>query len=116
MRVFVYEFITGGGMWSTGSAPAGSLLSEGAAMAQSIGADFVDCGSDVWSMLDTRLIESGQCQVEQQNPRSEAPRGSDRLEPTLGLADHPDAALRLEQPKAGVSISNLVLRDDDRDR
>jgi len=64
MRVFVYEFVSGGGMWSTGNAPLGSLLSEGRAMAQSIVADFEDCGADVWSMLDTRLVESSKGQVE----------------------------------------------------
>ena len=60
-------------------------------------------------------LRPSQCQVEQQDPRPEARRGGDRLEPALGLADHPDAALRLEEPEAGGSIGNLVLRDDDRD-
>ena len=40
MRVFLYEFITGGGCFSCGTPPAGSLLAEGRAMIQAVVLDF----------------------------------------------------------------------------
>lgn len=57
MLVFVYEFITGGGMWSLGSdPPAGSLLVEGRAMAEAVIADFADlAGCEVVTLRDVRL-------------------------------------------------------------
>jgi tyramine---L-glutamate ligase len=56
MQVFVYEFITGGGLWSLGDAPpAGSLLAEGQAMAAAIAADFRLAGHEVRSLRDVRL-------------------------------------------------------------
>jgi tyramine---L-glutamate ligase len=65
MQVFLYEFITGGGMWSQGSRPpCGSLLDEGQAMARSLAADFASAGIEVLSLLDSRLPVSGVGQVE----------------------------------------------------
>lgn len=61
MRVFLYEFITGGGMWSDGraGAPAGGLLAEGAAMASGLAADLLRIdGCHVEMLLDSRLSES----------------------------------------------------------
>ncbi len=55
MRVFIYEFVTGGGMWSLGEVPAGSLLAEGRAMADALVEDFAAMGADVCSLLDARL-------------------------------------------------------------
>jgi predicted ATP-grasp superfamily ATP-dependent carboligase len=57
MLVFVYEFITGGGMWSLGSdPPAGSLLAEGQAMAAAVIADFAAlAGCGVVTLRDGRL-------------------------------------------------------------
>jgi predicted ATP-grasp superfamily ATP-dependent carboligase len=57
MLVFVYEFITGGGMWSLGSdPPAGSLLAEGQAMAAAVIADFAAlAGCEVATLRDARL-------------------------------------------------------------
>jgi predicted ATP-grasp superfamily ATP-dependent carboligase len=56
MQVFVYEFITGGGLWSLGDEPPdGSLLAEGSAMAAAVAADFCKAGHDVRTMQDVRL-------------------------------------------------------------
>jgi predicted ATP-grasp superfamily ATP-dependent carboligase len=57
MLVFVYEFITGGGMWTLGSdPPAGSLLAEGRAMAAAVIADFAAlAGCEVVTLRDARL-------------------------------------------------------------
>jgi predicted ATP-grasp superfamily ATP-dependent carboligase len=57
MLVFVYEFITGGGMWSLGGAPPeGSLLIEGQAMASAVIADFAAIpGCRVVTLRDARL-------------------------------------------------------------
>jgi predicted ATP-grasp superfamily ATP-dependent carboligase len=57
MRVFVYEFLTGGGCWQVSATPPpAKLLAEGTAMLQSIVADFAAI-SDVQVTLqyDTRL-------------------------------------------------------------
>ncbi len=64
MNIFVYEFITGGGTWTTAGQiePAGSLLAEGAAMARAVVADLMAVPEvNVWSMLDARLV--GQIQI-----------------------------------------------------
>ncbi|MCA9226907.1 MAG: ATP-grasp domain-containing protein [Planctomycetales bacterium] len=61
MRVFLYEFITGGGMWAVAGAgaPAGGLLAEGSAMAGSLAADLLRIdGCHVEMLLDSRLPES----------------------------------------------------------
>jgi hypothetical protein len=55
MRVFVYEFVTAGGMWSLGEPPAGSLLAEGRAMAEAISDDFAALGASVRRLGDSRL-------------------------------------------------------------
>ncbi|HYN00148.1 MAG TPA: hypothetical protein VET25_10410, partial [Aestuariivirgaceae bacterium] len=58
MRVFVYEFVTGGGWWSLGSdVPPESLLAEGAAMARAVVEDFSRMGAEPIATLDTRLSE-----------------------------------------------------------
>jgi predicted ATP-grasp superfamily ATP-dependent carboligase len=56
-RVFLYEYITGGGCFSeTGSpAPAGSMLVEGEAMRRAVASDFIDAGWQVVSLRDARL-------------------------------------------------------------
>lgn len=56
MQVFVYEFITGGGLWSLGDAlPGGSLLPEGEAMAAAIAADLCSAGHQPRMTRDARL-------------------------------------------------------------
>lgn len=57
MRIFAYEFITGGGMWSTGEAlPDGSLLREGAAMLRALTIDLVTMAeTEVVAAWDARL-------------------------------------------------------------
>jgi predicted ATP-grasp superfamily ATP-dependent carboligase len=56
MRIFVYEFVTGGGWWSidAGQPPNGSLLREGAAMANALADDFGRIG-DVRTLRDVRI-------------------------------------------------------------
>jgi len=57
MRVFIYEFVTGGGMWHSVDEPAGSpLLAEGKAMASAVLADFAMLPDvTVVSTRDSRL-------------------------------------------------------------
>src|SRR5262245_23382915 len=58
MRVFVYEFITGGGMLAdpADARPHGSLLAEGRAMVQAVTADLLAVGDvQVYSTRDARL-------------------------------------------------------------
>lgn len=58
MRVFLYEFITGGGMFSLtpDEVPSGSLLREGAAMLKALAEDLARIpGAEVMAMLDDRL-------------------------------------------------------------
>ena len=58
MRIFVYEYVTGGGFWSEPGSPTpgGSLLAEGTAMARSVVQDFLRIPDvDVWTSLDRRL-------------------------------------------------------------
>src|SRR5438552_16071764 len=54
MRLFLYEFVTGGGCWHSPEPPAGSLLAEGQAMLRAIAADFADF-ADVVVARDVRL-------------------------------------------------------------
>ena len=58
MKLFIYEFITGGGTWHTAGTidPAGSLLAEGRAMVGAIVADLVAAGHTVAAMVDRRLL------------------------------------------------------------
>jgi predicted ATP-grasp superfamily ATP-dependent carboligase len=61
MRIFVYEFVTAGGLWSLGDAPpAGSLLMEGLAMAAAVAADFRKAGHDVRRLHDVRLPQGAE--------------------------------------------------------
>ncbi|MEX2027466.1 MAG: ATP-grasp domain-containing protein [Pirellulaceae bacterium] len=57
MKLFVYEFVTGGGTWQTAGSiePAESLLAEGGAMAKALIADLSAAGIEVSAMLDARL-------------------------------------------------------------
>ncbi len=58
MRAFVYEYITGGGTFSSqkGLSPEGSLLTEGEAMLRAIASDFLNLpGWQVESLIDARL-------------------------------------------------------------
>ena len=58
MRIFVYEYVTGGGFWSEPGSPlpAGSLLAEGRAMARSVVQDLLRIPDvEVWTSRDRRL-------------------------------------------------------------
>jgi predicted ATP-grasp superfamily ATP-dependent carboligase len=56
MRLFVYEYVSGGGMWGSPAAPEGSLLREGAAMLRAVVADFSRLsGRRVTTTWDARL-------------------------------------------------------------
>jgi predicted ATP-grasp superfamily ATP-dependent carboligase len=60
-RIFLYEFITGGGMYSVApdEIPSGSLLCEGAAMFASLASDFASIpGVEVVAMHDDRLANA----------------------------------------------------------
>jgi predicted ATP-grasp superfamily ATP-dependent carboligase len=60
MRVFVYEFVTGGGWWSLADEPpSGSLLAEGQAMAQAVAEDFAQAPAEVVRTMDSRLAPFG---------------------------------------------------------
>jgi tyramine---L-glutamate ligase len=58
MQIFIYEYITGGGLWEGPDDPASSpsLLQQGRAMVQAITADFCALpGAEVWTTRDQRL-------------------------------------------------------------
>jgi len=57
-RVFLYEFVTGGGSWSLpdSAVPSGSLLAEGTAMLQALAADLLAIGDlELHVLADSRL-------------------------------------------------------------
>lgn len=56
MQIFVYEFITGGGMWSLGGGPEGSLLTEGQAMLSAVIEDALKTGVEPITLRDSRLV------------------------------------------------------------
>ena len=65
MQIFLYEFITGGGMWALGGKPEGSLLTEGQAMLSAVVDDALRIGLEPILIRDSRLggeLPSG-CQV-----------------------------------------------------
>jgi predicted ATP-grasp superfamily ATP-dependent carboligase len=60
-RIFLYEFVTGGGMFSFApdEIPSGSLLCEGAAMFASLASDFASIpGVEIVAMRDARLANA----------------------------------------------------------
>jgi hypothetical protein len=102
MRVFLYEFVSGGGWWSWAptSAPAGSLLREGAAMRGALAEDLLRVpGCQVVTTCDRRLAGTAPegCQVvwvgsgaEERAALAELPRDADW---TLLIAPEFDAQL-----------------------
>ena len=54
MQIFLYEFVTGGGMSGCQSIPR-SLLQEGRGMADALATDFVAAGFEVQRMIDTTV-------------------------------------------------------------
>ena len=57
--IFLYEYITGGGLWSLGESPRGSLLREGSAMARALAEDLLAvAGMEVALLRDARLRDS----------------------------------------------------------
>ncbi|HMC12584.1 MAG TPA: ATP-grasp domain-containing protein, partial [Pirellulaceae bacterium] len=67
MQVFLYEYLTGGGMWQqSGKPPGGSLLAEGRAMIQAVAADFAALPKmEVVTIRDSRLaaLHPATCRV-----------------------------------------------------
>jgi len=61
MRIFLYEYVTGGGAWlsEADEPPCGSLLDEGAAMLAALGSDLLAGGLDVVTLCDARLPAIG---------------------------------------------------------
>ncbi|MCH2401401.1 MAG: hypothetical protein MK364_19960, partial [Pirellulales bacterium] len=64
--ILVYEYLTGGGLYSTGpgTLPVSSLLDEGAAMVRALTADFAQIeGCQVHALCDVRQreLELGHC-------------------------------------------------------
>ncbi|QDU96130.1 ATP-grasp domain-containing protein [Lignipirellula cremea] len=56
MRVFVYEYVTGGGWFEQSSEPpTGSLLAEGSAMAAAVAEDLTALGHQTYLLRDVRL-------------------------------------------------------------
>ena len=72
-RIFVYEFITGGGLLREDSVPAGSLLEEGQTMLEAVTQDLARLANvEVITRLDHRLAEgiALPCQVDIANSAS----------------------------------------------
>lgn len=55
MQLFLYEFITGGGMYALGGKPEGSLLHEGRAMLAAVVEDAIKLGAQPIAIRDSRL-------------------------------------------------------------
>ena len=71
MRLFVYEFVTGGGFLGGGWGwPPESLLREGAAMARAVRADLAAIGTETVGVLDDRLGETSMAADGPQSERS----------------------------------------------
>ena len=57
--IFLYEYITGGGLWSLDESPRGSLLAEGSAMARALAEDLLGvAGMEVALLRDARLHDA----------------------------------------------------------
>ena len=59
MQIFVYEYVTGGGMCGRQSIPR-SLLQEGRGMADALATDLVAAGFEVQRMIDTTVCPATQ--------------------------------------------------------
>src|SRR4029079_8793137 len=58
MKIFLYEFFTGGGCWGCGEPPKDSLLAEARAMVRAVAADFAALdGVELLTTRDARLAE-----------------------------------------------------------
>lgn len=92
MRIFVYEFVTGGGFWSwpPQSVPGGSLLAEGEAMLAALSRDLRAVGHEVVTLRDSRL-----------------PRTPDHAQPQL-VGDAADE-MRLFRRQAASADATLVI-------
>ena len=69
MRIFLYEFITGGGMFSVSppDLPSGSLLREGSAMFNSVAEDLSRIpNAEVVGIRDSRLTQDSIPEIEYQ--------------------------------------------------
>ncbi len=89
MRIFLYEFVTGGGMFSMapGEVPSGSLLHEGAAMFASLAEDFARVpDTEVVALYDARLATTDFSGVER-HPVTSAEDASSRFDALAATAD-----------------------------
>jgi predicted ATP-grasp superfamily ATP-dependent carboligase len=100
MRVFVYEYITGGGCWHAAGPPTGSLLVEGRAMLQALASDLARLPEvDVLSTRDTRLplLHPPGCEVTAVASKAEEDEAIRRLaaqaDATILIAPETDDAL-----------------------
>ena len=101
MRIFIYEFVTGGGCLDSGEPPTDSLLAEGCAMVQAITADFSAMdGVEVLTTRDLRLtsFHPPRCRVREVAEQSR--RGAAIIE----LAQAADWTL-LIAPESGGALS-----------
>ena len=91
MRIFLYEFMTGGGMLERdrGALPSSSLLAEGSAMLRTLATDLCDLSHlQLWIQQDGRLgniVSSGSCRVSKVSSSAEATDSYRRL---VAEADH----------------------------
>jgi tyramine---L-glutamate ligase len=104
MRVFLYEFVTGGGWWHYPGLPAGSLLAEGTAMVQAMAADLV-ASADVVATRDARLpLElPPHCEV------IDVKSASDDLEAVQRLAATADWTLLIAPETGGILLQRAKL-------
>lgn len=105
MKIFIYEFISGGGLWTQ---PLGrnttSLLSEGQAMAAAVTADFAEL-ADVCTTRDSRLqpFHDSRCRV------AVIDEGSDELKVIRQLAAASDLTLLIAPETDGVLLERCLL-------
>ena len=103
MRLFVYEWVTGGGFLGCEGAMPESLLREGAAMVRAVAADASACGLEVVTMRDLRLAAFGASgTVEEVDSRSTHDEAFRRL------AAEADATLLVAPESDGVLLATVA--------
>src|SRR5262245_54331471 len=109
MKIFLYEFVTGGGCWSGDVPLYGSLLAEARAMVQAVAADFVALdGGEVFPKRDTRLPElhPAGCQVTLVGSREEEQAA------ILRLAGSADWTMLIAPETSGALLERTRLVED----
>ncbi|NOY29130.1 MAG: ATP-grasp domain-containing protein [Planctomycetes bacterium] len=120
MRIFLYEWITGGGLVEEHGALPASLLTEGAAMLSALAADFVAIdGAQVTVLRDIRLsdLPLPSCKIvevhSKSHHREEIERLASKADHTLVIAPEIDDILRQTNRWVRSAGGRLLASSDD---